>query len=363
MSDIGIMLQPRNRILAVDDDPVDITNLRKLLGKDYDLKTATTGEQALVIAAEFQPDIILLDNMMPGLDGREVCRHIRADMALRHTKIIMVSGKSLVCERVQAYQAGADDYITKPFDYKELSARVRSLLSKKIASAELAKKEKTQALDQMVDEVSHEVRNPLVSIGGFARRVAKNMAVDDPNRPYMEIILKNVVTLERMVNELIELKGASVAFQEPIDLHDLIRTTIDQFAEDIHARNVTVHLELMENPPRIAADRQNFGRALFNLFENSLEAMTGPERKLAVATEVTRDDFFVIRISDSGCGIGQDKIKNIYDPFFTSKTYGPGLGLTFVFRTVQNHNGMITVESKEGQGTTFTIRLPIRAGR
>jgi len=119
----------------------------------------------------------------------------------------------------------------------------------------------------------------------------------------------------------------------------------------------------MQNPPPIAADRKNFGRALFNLIENSLEAMSKQERQLTIDTEVSKDDFFVIRITDNGCGIGQDKIKNIYDPFFTSKTYGPGLGLTFVFRTVQNHNGMITVASREEQGTTFTIRLPIRAGR
>ncbi len=351
-------------ILVVEDEPGIQELLKFNLGQQgHAVRVAGDADEAMNSLRGELPDLILLDWMLPGVAGVDLARRLRGDSRTKDIPIIMLTARAEERDKVLGLETGADDYITKPFDYKELSARVRSLLSKKIASAELAKKEKTQALDQMVDEVSHEVRNPLVSIGGFARRVAKNMAVDDPNRPYMEIILKNVVTLERMVNELIELKGASVAFQEPIDLHDLIRTTIDQFAEDIHARNVTVHLELMENPPRIAADRQNFGRALFNLFENSLEAMTGPERKLAVATEVTRDDFFVIRISDSGCGIGQDKIKNIYDPFFTSKTYGPGLGLTFVFRTVQNHNGMITVESKEGQGTTFTIRLPIRAGR
>jgi len=354
----------KERILIVDDTMDTVELLRKRFrAEGYDTDEAYDGEAALVKVAEYRPDLVILDVMMPKLDGISVCRQLRIDPATRHLPVLMLTAKSEVPDKVEGLDTGADDYITKPFDYKELSARVRSLLSKKIASAELAKKEKTQALDQMVDEVSHEVRNPLVSIGGFARRVIKHMAADDPNRPYMEIILKNVATLERMVNELIELKGASVAFHEPIDLHDLIRTTIDQFAEEIHARNVTVQLDLMENPPRIAADRQNFGRALFNLIENSLEAMTGPERKLTVATEVTSDDFFVIRISDSGCGIGQDKIKNIYDPFFTSKTYGPGLGLTFVFRTVQNHNGMITVASEEGQGTTFTIRLPIRAGQ
>ena len=354
----------KEKILIVDDT-VDIVDLlrKRFRAEGYDTDEAFDGEEALVKVAEYHPDLLILDIMMPKLDGISVCRQLRIDPATRHLPILMLTAKSEVPDKVAGLDTGADDYITKPFDYKELAARVRSLLSKKSASAEMAKKEKTQALDQMVDEVSHEVRNPLVSIGGFARRVIKNMAADDPNRQYMDIILKNVDTLERMVNELIELKGASIAFHEPIDLHELISETIDQFAEEIHARNVKVNLNLMQNPPQIAADRKNFGRALFNLIENSLEAMSKQERQLTIDTEVSKDDFFVIRVTDNGCGIGQDKIKNIYDPFFTSKTYGPGLGLTFVFRTVQNHNGMITVASKEEQGTTFTIRLPIRAGR
>jgi len=106
------MMQPRNKILAVDDNVIDILTIEKLLGERYDLKTATTGQDALKIAADFKPDIILLDNMMPVLDGGQVCRQIRADSGLRHTKIIMVSGKSRVSERIEAYQAGADEIIS-----------------------------------------------------------------------------------------------------------------------------------------------------------------------------------------------------------------------------------------------------------
>jgi len=354
----------KEKILIVDDTVDTVELLRKRFqAEGYETAEAFDGEEALIKVAEYRPDLLILDVMMPKLDGISVCRQLRIDPATRHLPILMLTAKSEVPDKVAGLDTGADDYITKPFDYKELAARVRSLLSKKSASAEMAKKEKTRALDQMVDEVSHEVRNPLVAIGGFARRVIKHMSADDPNRPYMEIILKNVDTLERMVNELIELKGASIAFHEPLDLHDLIRETIDLFAEDIHARNVKIFLNLMENPPPIAVDRENLSRAMANLIENGLEAMTEPPRQLTVDTEVSNDDFFAIRISDNGCGIAHDKIKNIYDPFFTSKTYGPGLGLTFVFRTVQNHNGMITVESKKGQGTSFTIRLPIRPDR
>ncbi len=354
----------KEKILIVDDT-VDIVELlrKRFRAEGYETEEAYDGEEALVKVAENPPDLLILDVMMPKLDGISVCRQLRNDPATRHLPILMLTAKSEVADKVEGLDTGADDYITKPFDYKELAARVRSLLNKKNASVEMAKKEKSEALDQMVDEVSHEVRNPLVAIGGFARRVVKNMADDDPNRPAMEIILQNVATLERMVTELLQLKGASLAFQQPLDLHQLIKETIALFTEKIHTHEVMINLDLMENPPPIAVDRENFSRALFNIIENGMEAMTEPPQHLTVKTRVSNNDFLEIRITDSGCGISHEKIKSIYDPFFTSKTHGPGLGLTFALRTVQNHNGMIAVESKKGQGSTFIIRLPIRSHR
>ena len=352
-----------NEKILIVDDTTDIVDLlrKRFKAEGYDTAEAYDGEEALVMVAKYHPDLLILDVMMPKLDGISVCRQLRIDPATRHLPILMLTAKSDVADKVQGLDTGADDYITKPFDYKELSARVRTLLNKKSASAEMAKKVKTEALDQMVDEVSHEVRNPLVSIGGFARRVMKNMAADDPNRPYMEIILQNVANLEQMVTELIELKGASIAFREPIDPHDLIRKTVDLFAEDLHTQGVAIELKLMPNPPHLAVDRNNLTRALFNIIENGMEAMSKPPKQLAISTAITDADFFEIRITDNGCGIASEKINNIYDPFFTSKTYGPGLGLTFALRTIQNHNGMIAVDSKTGKGTTFSIRLPIRS--
>ena len=155
LSDIHMIMQPRNKILVVDDDAIDIATIEKLLGEDYDLKTARTGEEALQVAADFQPDIILLDNMMPGINGGDVCRQIRADSELRHTKIIMVSGQSMVSERLEAYQAGADDYITKPFDEDELLAKIQVYL--RLKSVEEVDQFKTNVLTLL----SHEVRTPL----------------------------------------------------------------------------------------------------------------------------------------------------------------------------------------------------------
>lgn len=117
-------MQVKKKILAVDDDTNNIAIMEELLGGDYDLKTATTGEQALEIAQDFRPEIILLDIMMPGMNGYEVCRRLREHCTLKHTKIIVVSAKATVSERLEGYKAGADDYITKPFDGDEFLAKV-----------------------------------------------------------------------------------------------------------------------------------------------------------------------------------------------------------------------------------------------
>ena len=124
-------MQTEGKILAVDDDPNNITILEELLNDHYDLKTSSNGEQALKIALDFQPDMILLDIMMPGMDGYEVCQRLREHHALKNTKIIMVSARAMRAEQFKGYRVGADDYITKPFDGDEFLEKVDEFLHSK----------------------------------------------------------------------------------------------------------------------------------------------------------------------------------------------------------------------------------------
>lgn len=126
-------MQTKAKVLAVDDNPANLAIMREMIAGEHLLMTAESGEAALKIAYEFRPDITLLDIMMPGLDGYEVCRKMRADPRLTTNKIIMVSAKALVSERLQGYSAGADDYVTKPFEEKELLAKIRVFLRLKTA--------------------------------------------------------------------------------------------------------------------------------------------------------------------------------------------------------------------------------------
>lgn len=343
------------------DDNVDTVELltKRFKAQGYDIAVAYDGEQALGMVRECRPDLIILDIMMPKIDGYEVCRRLKEDENTKHIPILMLTAKSQVPEKVKGLETGADGYLTKPFDYTELAARVRSLLAKKDASRELAQKEKLAALDHMVDEVSHEVRNPLVTIGGFARRIGKNLAADDPNRKYIDIILENVATLEKMVTQLVALKSAVVSNPLPADINEIVALSLARHEEQIRKNNIEVAVRFMEDPPLIPLDRDNLVTAVANLIENGIEAMAKSTRKKLTLVTKVENDQVEIEITDTGHGIARDTLNNIYDPFYTSKIYGPGLGLTFALKTVRAHRGTISVQSGVSEGTTFTVRLPL----
>ncbi len=128
-------MQEKNKILAVDDNLINLAVIRELLESQYDLMTVSTGLDALKIAEEFRPDLVILDIMLPDIDGYEVCKQIRKSSLLRYTKIIMVSAKAMASDRLKGYQVGTDDYLTKPFDEEELLAKVCAHLCPKPINA------------------------------------------------------------------------------------------------------------------------------------------------------------------------------------------------------------------------------------
>ena len=124
-------MQEKSTILAVDDNSINLAVIEELLGSQYNLMTVSTGTEALKIAQEFRPDLIILDIMLHGMSGYEVCQQIRKSSSLRDTKIIMVSAKAMASDRLKGYEIGADDYLTKPFDGEELLAKVCTHLRSK----------------------------------------------------------------------------------------------------------------------------------------------------------------------------------------------------------------------------------------
>jgi two-component system sensor histidine kinase/response regulator len=354
------MAQKKNKILIVDDAVDTVELLRKRFRSEgYDTDEAYDGEEALKQVENYTPDLIVLDVMMPKLDGYEVCRRLKADENTKYIPILMLTAKGEIENKVLGLEIGADDYLPKPFDYKELSARIKSLLSIKAAREKLVEEEKSEALGKMMDEVAHEIRNPLASIGGFAKRVHERLPEGDTNKKYMEMIIGDVSRLENMVKQLIELKSMATCYLVSTDINEVIMEAIESFEKEFNDKGIEMKTDLMSNPPFIYADREQLKATISNLIKNAIEAMLESPKILKIAT-LLDDGRIVIEISDTGKGIPKDKIKSIFDPFFTSKIYGPGLGLTFALKIIQQHRGTISVESEPGKGTTFTIRLPVR---
>jgi signal transduction histidine kinase len=247
--------------------------------------------------------------------------------------------------------------MSKPFDYKELSARVRSLLSIKATHEKKVEEEKSGALEQMMDQVAHEIRNPLTSIGGFARKVFSRLPEGDPNKKYMQMIIEDVAVLESMIKQLIDLKSMSISMKEPLNINDVIKDSLKVFEQDVVQKAINVETDLEDGLPMITADKKLLKRAFCNLIKNSIEAMETGTKALKI-TSRKKDGGLELQFSDTGKGISKDKIKNIFDPLVTSKVYGPGLGLTFALKIIQDHKGTISVESEPDTGTAFTIIFP-----
>lgn len=350
----------KSKILIVEDTILTVRLLKQIFDSaGYDTSEAYDGEEGLKKVEEYRPDLIVLDTVMPKLDGLEVCKRLKTDENTKHIPIVILTGQDEVSDKIKGLDTGADDYVTKPFHHKELLARVRSLLSRKTDEEKLIEKEKLTALQHVVDEVSHEIINPLMSLGGFARRVHESLPAGSQNQRYMEIILENVAALEKIVKELVGLRHASLSYMEAANINEIIAQALDGFSREIDEKNIEVKTNLMEHPPLLSVDRENLKKAISNMIENAIQAMTSQTKRLGIATQICQDHF-EIEISDTGKGVKRDKIKSIFAPFFSSKIYGPGLGLSFTLKTVESHGGVILVESGEGVGTTFTIRLPIR---
>ena len=355
-------MEKKSKILIVDDAVDTVELLRKRLRfEGYDTAEAYDGEEGLKLVAEYNPDLIILDVMMPKLGGYEVCQRLKSDENTKYIPILILTGKGEVEDKVRGLDLGADHYLAKPFDYKEVSARVRSLVATKAAREKLVEEEKLEALEQMMEEVAHEIRNPLTSIGGFARRVYDRLPHGDPNKKYMEMIINDVARLENMMKELLELETAAISYREHTNINDVIMEALKSFEQDLEDRGIETKTELGDNLPLISIDQEQMKMALANLIQNSIEAMQDKLKMLKITSHIS-DGRMEIQVSDTGKGIPKDKIKNIFDPFFTSKTRGPGVGLTLTLKIIQEHRGTVSVESEPGKGTIFTIRLPLKRG-
>ncbi len=351
-------MQQHNRILAVDDNPTNIAILEELLSDNYELATAASGEEALEIAATFRPDLVLLDIMMPGIDGYETCQKMRADPILHGTKIVMVSAKAMTSERLKGYAAGADDYVTKPFDAAELLAKVQVYL--RLKTVEEVDRLKTDVLSLL----SHETNTPLHGLLLSAGMLLEDDVSPEEQKDCAEAIRHSVIQLHSLFEKVLKLSALKAQTVEwklsEGNLCDVVQEAICEQAPLAEKRGVRIE-EHFSDTDNISFDHTQLREVVKILLDNAIQLSPANGD---IQVEVKREgESLVLSVTDHGEGIGPDSLPHIFEEFHPGDirhhSGGHGLSLAIARHILQAHHGTIAVTSKPGVSTTFTVSLPV----
>ena len=369
-------------ILIVDDTPKNIQVIGSILMQQkYRISVAKNGREALKVVKNVKPDIILLDVMMPELDGFETCKQLKESPETRDIPVIFLTAKIETEDIVKAFELGAVDYVIKPFNAKELLVRVNTHLDLKRTQNQLIQSEKMASLGGLVAGVAHEINTP-VGIGITAvssliddtKKMAELYKKDQINRgdfrEYLQstnnsakLIQKN---LERTASLVQSFKQVSVdqsteqqrEFLLKAYLEDVIRSLYPKFKQ----RDIDINIDCDEKL-QLNSYPGTFAQIFTNLVLNSITHGFKKENKKGVIDISVKqeDKQLLIKYKDNGVGIPGEILPKIFDPFFTTdQSKGTGLGLNIIYNLVtQKLKGSIKCDSEEGKGTLFEISVPI----
>ena len=390
------------KVLLVDDNPMNLGVVADYLGEQgFTILIARDGQSALEKASFAHPDIILLDVMMPGMDGFETCRRLKEDPATRPIPVIFMTALSETAHKVTGFEAGAVDYVTKPIQQEEVQARLvthlrlheltehlEALVQQRTAELEQAY-QRLERLDQaksdFISVVSHELRTPLTIIDGYSQ-VLKDDALIRQHEQLQGQVDSILVGAKRML-EIINLvvdatridQGGINLHPEPISLYEVGTWAMLHFRQATQERQMQVSVDGLAQAPEVRADPDLLRRIFIQLLSNAIKyTPDGGSITLTAQAASGADGQAEVEIvvSDTGIGINPDEQELIFEKFYrvekaslhTSSTTrfkggGPGLGLSIVRGIVQAHGGRVWVESP-GQdeqtcpGSRFVIRLP-----
>ena len=355
-------------ILAVDDVPANLELLVSLLKPNYVVKVAISGRRALEIAEEKPPDLVLLDVMMPEMNGFEVCRLMKANPILRDTPIIFVSARGDESEVVHGFECGAVDYITKPVKVQELEARVSTHLEllqqrHKLQESYVQLRDLERLRDDLVHMIVHDMRTPLMNIGNVMQLLPEKLLEDITAGPLLKIarasaksltmMVRAVLDVHRMESDGIELKRSHH------NLHELAQHAADVVQIDAEFNNAK--LDLRGQPVSLSLDREHIMRVFQNLLTNAIKFTPGG--KVEILIEATAGGARVA-ISDNGPGVPQEFHEQIFEKFGQAEglkrnnVHAIGLGLTYCKLAIEAHGGTIGVDSEIDIGSTFWFTLP-----
>ncbi len=303
----------------------------------------------------------------PALEGKYTAQEffvVPLEVKDRATGVILVdnqaSGRPLELEPLHVLQMFATQaalVLENAHLYSTIETNNRELL---LIRERMLESDRLAALSSLASGMAHEIRNPLVSIGGFARRIAKLVEPNSPLRGYVEVIQEEVTRLEKLLREILDFTGENLSYYGDHELAKLIEDTLILVQRDLDANNIKVVREFAPLP-RLHCDDRQMKQVFYNLFQNAVQAMAHGGTLTIRTYPVEKPDglYAAAAISDTGGGIPMEVLHNIFNPFFSTKDYGTGLGLAIAQRIVSRHYGQIEVNNEMGKGVTFIVTLPV----
>ncbi|MFA4935111.1 MAG: response regulator [Candidatus Methanoperedens sp.] len=390
------------KILVVDDEPLCVELITGLLPKEYEIETAADGKEALVKVKETSPDLILLDIIMPEINGYEVCRRLKSDEKTLCIPVVMVTSLTEKEDRIKAIEAGADDFLTKPVDSLELNARVKSLLRVKKYHDELLEeheklkllnesledrvKERTSSLaaevgmrkkaednvystlkelarskaelEQIVYIASRELQQPLQAVSSnleLLRDCHKGKFLDKEACELVENAVAGAAGMQRRINDLFTYSRVGTR-KEPTDMGAVLDSALDRLKVVIKKTGAEITHDKL---PVVKGDQMQLSQLFYHLLDNAIKFRSSVPPKVHILTEHVRDDW-VFSVQDNGVGIDQKYLDSLFliSEHIRENQPKTGIGLAICKKIVERHGGRIWVESEKGKGSTFHFTLP-----
>ena len=372
-------------ILIVDDNPANCDLLAKRLSRQgYRCTQALGGKQALQMVEQDVPDIMLLDMMMPEMDGLEVLHILRQSHDSISLPVLMVTARNQGEDVVSAFAAGANDYIEKPVDFPVLLARLQLHLEHKrlddeVKTSRARLEEQNRRLevgnqykDNFLSSMSHELRTPLNAVLGFSEVLLDEMLgpLNDKQKQYCREIYNSGSYLLLIINDLLDLSKIEAGKLE-LDLQRsevaaLVEAVMGLMKEKAQRRGITLLCQVDARLGHVEWDPLRVKQMLINLLGNALK-FTESGKGVTLSAGLAASDEVMLSVADEGCGISAEDLTRIFQPFEQAispmkkrNVEGTGLGLALVSRLAALHGGRVEVESEVGVGSRFTLYLPCR---
>lgn len=359
----------RATILIVDDTPINLrVVVESLEGQGYQIVVATRGEEALKRASYVQPDLVLLDVMMPDLNGFEICRRLKAQPGTRDIPVIFMTSLTSVDDKVTGFSAGAIDYVTKPLHVEEVRARIDTHLNLRQMQKELERRTEqltaaNEELEAFAYSVSHDLRAPLRAINGFAQILTDSCAasLSPEGLEYLNKVQRASRRMDVLIQDLLTYArtGMGAVRAIPVPLLPLVQQLECMFGEQLAATGARFQVSQPLATP--LGDPTLIEQILANLIDNALKYRrrdAAPELRLSATATAEQ---VLIQLADNGIGMPaqyQQKIFQVFQRLHHEHEYpGTGIGLAIVAKAARAMGGEITVESSPGQGSTFSVWL------